>query len=80
MVAVSAIRHQIGFLVPRTNLNLLKTVLFYYVLAVYAVKAKRHLAARGIIMTIKELYTWTSKVCISYITFWNPTFSLYLSL
>jgi len=69
MVELSTIRPHIRSLVPRTNLNLLKTVLFYYVLAVYAVKAKRHLAARGIITTIKEIYTWTAKVCIFYTSF-----------
>lgn len=40
-----------------------KSALFYYVLLVQIVKAHRHLRARGARSTMKEVYTWVSKVC-----------------
>ena len=39
-----------------------KSVLFYYVLLTQGVKLQRHIRARGIITSAKELYTWTAQV------------------
>jgi hypothetical protein len=49
-------------LTSRFNLNLVKTLLFYYVLSTYALKAQRHLVARGIVTSVKEVYTSITKV------------------
>ncbi|KAF8149467.1 pyridoxal phosphate-dependent transferase [Crassisporium funariophilum] len=38
-----------------------KSALFYYVLLTHAVRVKRHLRARGITASAKELYTWISQ-------------------
>ena len=39
-----------------------KSALFYYVLLTQAVKLRRHIRARGIITSAKELYTWMAQV------------------
>ena len=39
-----------------------KSALFYYVLLTQGVKLQRHIQARGIITTAKELYTWIAQV------------------
>lgn len=62
MAAALVKRGYVTSLTSRLNLDLAKTVLFYYVLATYALKAKRHLAARGIVTSLKEIYTWVAKV------------------
>jgi hypothetical protein len=40
-----------------------KTALFFYVLLTNTVKAQRHLRARGIVTSARELYTWIAQVC-----------------
>jgi len=40
-----------------------KSALFYYVLFSQAVKVQRHLRARGITTSAKEVYGWISQVC-----------------
>ena len=44
------------------SLDSAKSGLFYYVVFTQAIKAHRHLRARGITATVKELYTWISQV------------------
>jgi len=39
-----------------------KSALFYYVLLTQAVKLQRHIRARGIVASAKELYTWIAQV------------------
>ena len=39
-----------------------KSALFYYVLLTQGVKLQRHIRARGIITSAKELYTWIAQV------------------
>jgi sphinganine-1-phosphate aldolase len=47
------------------TLNNAKSALFYYVLFVQLVKARRHLRARGIIASAKDVYTWAAQVCLA---------------
>ncbi|EKM74970.1 hypothetical protein AGABI1DRAFT_116649 [Agaricus bisporus var. burnettii JB137-S8] len=54
-------RDNLAFLIPRLNLDLAKTLLFYYVLATWTIKAKRHLAARGLVTSFKEVYASIAK-------------------
>ncbi|KAJ6476032.1 pyridoxal phosphate-dependent transferase [Mycena vitilis] len=49
-----------GVLSTRTY-EVLKTVLFFYVLFKQSVKAQRHLRARGIITSFREFYTWVAQ-------------------
>jgi sphinganine-1-phosphate aldolase len=39
-----------------------KSALFYYVLLTQGVKLQRHIRARGIVTSAKELYTWIAQV------------------
>lgn len=39
-----------------------KTALFFYVLLTNTLKAHRHLRARGIVTSARELYTWIAQV------------------
>ena len=39
-----------------------KSALFYYVLLIQGVKLQRHIRARGILTSAKELYTWIAQV------------------
>lgn len=55
-------RDNLAFLSSRLNLDLAKSVLFYYVLATWTLKAKRHLAARGLVTSFKEVYASIAKV------------------
>ncbi|KAF8907824.1 pyridoxal phosphate-dependent transferase [Gymnopilus junonius] len=43
------------------TLDNLKSGLFYYVLLIYAIKAKRHLRARGITESLKDIQRWISQ-------------------
>lgn len=47
------------------NFDNAKTILFFYVLLTQSVKAQRHLRARGIVTSTRELYTWIAQVCYS---------------
>ncbi|KAJ7680658.1 pyridoxal phosphate-dependent transferase [Mycena polygramma] len=49
-----------GVLSTRTY-EVLKTVLFFYVLLKQSVKAQRHLRARGIVTSFREFYTWVAQ-------------------
>lgn len=40
-----------------------KTVLFYYFVLRHALKVHRHLRARGITESAREIYRWISQVC-----------------
>ncbi|PPQ90627.1 hypothetical protein CVT25_006610 [Psilocybe cyanescens] len=63
--AVSAVRGSARqHLTTLLTLDNAKSGLFYYVLLVQAIKAKRHLRARGITASLKELYTWISQQVI----------------
>lgn len=55
-------RNYVTALTTRLNLDLAKTILFYYVLATYALKVKRHVTARGIVASTKEVYGWAARV------------------
>lgn len=44
------------------SLDSAKSGLFYYVVFTQTIKAHRHLRARGVTATVKELYTWISQV------------------
>ncbi|KAF9446347.1 PLP-dependent transferase [Macrolepiota fuliginosa MF-IS2] len=46
------------------HLDLAKSILFYYVLATYALKAKRHITARGVVASAKEIYAWVAKTVV----------------
>ena len=46
-----------------SKLDLAKSALFYYLLAVYARKSYWHLRARGITASIKDVYVLVSQVC-----------------
>ncbi|TFK44145.1 PLP-dependent transferase [Crucibulum laeve] len=52
--AVTLVRSQLSF-------DNAKTVLFFYILLTQVLKAQRHLKARGIVATTKELYNWISR-------------------
>lgn len=61
--AVSAARGSARqYVTTLLTLDNVKSGLFYYVLLVQAIKVKRHLRARGISASLKELYTWISQV------------------
>lgn len=62
MATSLARRTYVTGLISHLDLDLAKTVLFYYVLATYALKAKRHIAARGVVASVKEIYAWAAKV------------------
>lgn len=67
MVTSILTRGGLASLGPRLNLDFVKTVLFYYVLAVYGLKAKRHLTARGVVTSFREIYESIARVCNSLI-------------
>ncbi|KAF9541396.1 PLP-dependent transferase [Agrocybe pediades] len=46
------------------TLDNVKSGLFYYLILLHAIKAKRHLQARGITTTAKEIYLWVSQQVI----------------
>ncbi|KAG5643381.1 hypothetical protein DXG03_000995 [Asterophora parasitica] len=48
-------------ILSQLNLDNAKTILFFYVLLTQSVKAKRHLRARGIVASGRELYTWIAQ-------------------
>lgn len=54
-----------------------KSGLFYYVVFTQAIKAHRHLRARGITATVKELYTWISQVAYNAFKFYSIFISFY---
>ena len=49
-------------LVPLLNLDTAKTLLLCYILLTRIVKIQRHLRARGISSSIRDVYLWISKV------------------
>ncbi|TFK21883.1 sphinganine-1-phosphate aldolase [Coprinopsis marcescibilis] len=46
------------------KLDIAKSALFYYVVGIYSLKAYRHLRARGVVTTGKEVYTYVSQFVI----------------
>ena len=44
------------------KLDVAKSALFYYVLAIYARKAYWHLRARGVAVSVKDVYSLVSQV------------------
>jgi hypothetical protein len=49
-------------LVPLLNLDTAKTLLLCYILLTRILKIQRHLRARGISSSIRDVYLWISKV------------------
>lgn len=43
-------------------LDAAKTILFYYVLFTYTLKLQRHIKARGVTTSLKEVHNWISRV------------------
>jgi hypothetical protein len=43
-------------------LDTTKAVLFYYILLKYAVRLQRHVKARGVATSIKDVHSWISRV------------------
>ncbi|GLB37008.1 putative PLP-dependent transferase [Lyophyllum shimeji] len=50
-----------GPLLSQINLENAKTLLFWYVILTQSIKAQRHLRARGIVATAREIYTWIAQ-------------------
>ncbi|KAF8187467.1 pyridoxal phosphate-dependent transferase [Pholiota molesta] len=65
MSAVSSLRGSLRqYLTLLFTLDNAKSGLFYYVLLTHVVKAHRHLRARGVTSSAKDIYTWISQQII----------------
>ncbi|KAF8971234.1 sphinganine-1-phosphate aldolase [Flammula alnicola] len=65
VTTVSAVKSSLAQYVSLLlTLNNAKSGLFYYILLLQVVKAHRHLRARGITASVKDIYTWISQQII----------------